>query len=409
MKKKTFAILFYVKRTKLLKNGEAPIFVRITVDTLRVEMSIHRSINLSDWVEKKGCAKPVSPKNRELNHYLEHVRHRLYEIQKELEDENKTVTAELLKNRYMGINEANVSFVELYTEHNRKLKELIGKGFTAATLTRHETSMKHVVEFMQHKYNRDDIPLKEITPEFIREYEHYLRTIRNCANNTTVKYIRNMGKILHWAEQKDIIKKSPVSTLKYHIREVDKIFLTDMELDTLLKKSFVSDRLNNIRDVFVFCCFTGMAFIDVKQLRRDDLTVGSNGDVSIRKQRQKSGVFYYIPLLPIAKQILDKYKDIPLPNGQLLPVPTNQRMNAYLKEIADICGISKTLTTHCARHTFATTVTLANHVSIESVSKMLGHKNIRMTQHYAKILEKTVVSEMEELAEKLDYTIPQSE
>ena len=383
MKKKTFAILFYVKRTKLLKNGEAPIFVRITVDTLRVEMSIHRSINLSDWVEKKGCAKPVSPKNRELNHYLEHVRHRLYEIQKELEDENKTVTAELLKNRYMGINEANVSFVELYTEHNRKLKELIGKGFTAATLTRHETSMKHVVEFMQHKYNRDDIPLKEITPEFIREYEHYLRTIRNCANNTTVKYIRNMGKILHWAEQKDIIKKSPVSTLKYHIREVDKIFLTDMELDTLLKKSFVSDRLNNIRDVFVFCCFTGMAFIDVKQLRRDDLTVGSNGDVSIRKQRQKSGVFYYIPLLPIAKQILDKYKDIPLPNGQLLPVPTNQRMNAYLKEIADICGISKTLTTHCARHTFATTVTLANHVSIESVSKMLGHKNIRMTQHYA--------------------------
>ena len=409
MKKKTFAILFYVKRTKLLKNGEAPIFVRITVDTLRVEMSIHRSINLSDWVEKKGCAKPVSPKNRELNHYLEHVRHRLYEIQKELEDENKTVTAELLKNRYMGINEANVSFVELYTEHNRKLKELIGKGFTAATLTRHETSMKHVVEFMQHKYNRDDIPLKEITPEFIREYEHYLRTIRNCANNTTVKYIRNMGKILHWAEQKDIIKKSPVSTLKYHIREVDKIFLTDMELDTLLKKSFVSDRLNNIRDVFVFCCFTGMAFIDVKQLRRDDLTVGSNGDVSIRKQRQKSGVFYYIPLLPIPKQILDKYKDIPFPNGQLLPVPTNQRMNAYLKEIADVCGISKTLTTHCARHTFATTVTLANHVSIESVSKMLGHKNIRMTQHYAKILEKTVVSEMEELAEKLDYTIPQSE
>jgi len=403
MKKKTFAILFYVKRTKLLKNGEAPVFMRITVDALRAEMSIQRSINLSEWIEKKCCAKPTNPKNRELNHYLEHIRHRLYEIQKELENENKTVTAELLKNRYMGINEANVSFVELYTEHNQKLKELIGKGFCAATVIRHDTSMKHVVEFMQHKYNRNDILLKDITVDFIREYEHYLRTVRNCANNTVVKYIRNMGKILHLAEQKEIIRKNPIAALKYHIHEVDKIFLTDTELAAIMKKTFVSDRLTNVRDVFVFCCFTGLAFIDVKQLRREDLAVTSNNEIVIRKQRQKSGVFYNVPLLPIARQILDKYKDVPLPNGQVLPIPTNQKMNAYLKEIADVCGITKTLTTHCARHTFATTVTLANNVSIESVSKMLGHKSIRMTQHYAKVLEKTVVREMEELAGKLNY------
>jgi len=403
MKKKTFAILFYVKRTKLLRNGEAPIFMRITVDAFRSEMSIQRSINLSDWIEKKCCAKPTNAKNRELNHYLEHIRHRLYEIQKELEDENKTITAELLKNRYMGINEANVSFVELYTEHNQKLKELIGKGFTAATITRHETSMNHVVEFMQHKYNRNDILLKDITPDFIREYEHYLRTVRNCANNTTVKYIRNMGKILRLAEQKEIIKKNPITALKYHVEEIDKVFLTDTELETLLKKQFVSDRLTNVRDVFVFCCFTGLAFIDVKQLRKEDLVVTPSGDMVIRKQRQKSGVFYNVPLLPITRQILDKYKDVPLPNGQVLPVPTNQKMNAYLHEIADVCGINKTFTSHAARHTFATTVTLANNVSIESVSKMLGHKNIKMTQHYAKILEKTVVREMGELAVKLHY------
>ena len=207
MKKKTFAILFYVKRTKLLKNWEAPVFMRITVDALRVEMSIQRSINLSEWIEKKCCAKPTNAKNRELNHFLEHIRHRLYEIQKELEDENKIVTAELLKNRYMGISEVNVSLVELYTEHNQKLKALIGKGFTTSTLKRHETTMNHVVEFMQDKYNRNDILLKEITSEFIREYEHYMRTVKNCSNNTTVKYIRNIGKILRWAEQKEIIKK----------------------------------------------------------------------------------------------------------------------------------------------------------------------------------------------------------
>jgi len=240
MKKKTFAILFYVKRTKLLKNGEAPVFMRITVDALRAEISIQRSINLSEWIEKKCCAKPTNPKNRELNHYLEHIRHRLYEIQKELENKNKTVTAELLKNRYMGINEANVSFVELYTEHNQKMEELIGKGFTTSTLEKHETTMKHVVDFMQFKYNRDDILLKEITSEFIREYEHYMRTVKNCANNTTVKYIRNIGKILRWAEQKELIKKNPLSILKYHIHEVDKVFLTDIELDAVLKKTFVS-------------------------------------------------------------------------------------------------------------------------------------------------------------------------
>jgi integrase len=304
----------------------------------------------------------------------------------------------------MGINEANVSFVELYNEHNQKLKELIGKGFAEGTVTRHDTSLRHVIEFMQYKYKRNDILLKDINVDFIREYEHFLRSVRNCANNTTVKYIRNMGKILHMAEQKDIIRKNPISALTYRVQEIDKIFLTDTELNTVLQKTFVSDRLTHVRDVFAFCCFTGMAFVDTKQLRKEDLSADSTGKIVIRKQRQKSGVFYNIPLLPVARQILDKYKDIPLPNGQVLPVPTNQKMNEYLKEIADVCGINKNLTTHCARHTFATTVTLANNVSIESVSKMLGHKSIRMTQHYAKILEKTVVREMGELAGKLNYT-----
>ncbi len=350
MKKKTFTILFYVKRTKLLRNGEAPIFMRITVDGIRAEMSINRSIILTEWIDKKGCARATTAKNKELNHYLEHIRHKLYSIQKELEDENKIVTAELLKNRYMGINEANVTFVELYTEHNKKLKELEGKDFTAATIERHETSLKHVVEFMQLKYRKNDIFLREITPDFIKEYEHFLKTVKNCAHNTTVKYIRNMGKILRLAIQKEIIKKNPISNLKFSIQEVNKEFLSEQELETLLQKEFVSDRLTNIRDVFAFCCFTGLAFIDVKGLRNEDLVTTSTGEMVIRKQRQKTGVWSNIPLLPIAKQILTKYENKPLPDNQLLPVPSNVKMNAYLKEIADVCGISKNLTTHCLRH-----------------------------------------------------------
>lgn len=229
-----------------------------------------------------------------------------------------------------------MTFVELYTEHNQRLTELIGKGFTKATLTRHETSMKHVVEFLQHKYNQNDILLKDITPNFIKEYEHYLRTVRNCANNTTVKYIRNMGKILRLGEQKDIIKKNPMNSLKYSIQEIDKIFLTDIELDLLIKKEFATDRLSQVRDVFAFCCFTGLAFIDVKNLRQEDLSIGTTGEIIIRKQRQKSGIFYNVPLLPVAKHILEKYRCKNLLNGQILPVPSNVKMNAYLKETAVI-------------------------------------------------------------------------
>ena len=230
MKRKTFAILFYVKRTKLLKNGEAPIFMRITVDSVIEELAVKRSIKLEHWESNKGRAKPVTAANKALNQYLDYIRNRLYSIQRELEEENKTITAELLKNRYNGINEANVTFVELYTEHNKKLCELVGKGFAKATITRHETSMKHMVDFLKHKFGKDDIPFREMTSDFIREYEHYLRTVKNCNNNTTVKYIRNMGKIINLAEQKGIIKTSSMKSLKFSIKEVKKEFLLENEL-----------------------------------------------------------------------------------------------------------------------------------------------------------------------------------
>lgn len=403
MKRKTFTILFFIKKTKQLKNGEAPVYLRITVDGLRAEMAVKRSVLSSNWDEKKGRAKQTSTYNRALNQYLESIRHNLYSIQKDLEDENKIVTAELLKNRYLGNDTLDISFVNLYTEHNQKLIDLIGKGVAKATITRHETSMKHFVNFLQHKYKKDDILLRDITANMITEYEHYLRTVRNCANNTTIKYIKNVNKIFNLAQQKDFIKKNPISGMKFKTEEVNKDFLQENELKTLLKKEFVSERLNQIRDVFVFCCFTGLAFVDIKQLRKDDFITDNEGNILIRKQRQKTGVWYMVPLLPVAKQILDKYLKVKLPNGQLLPVPSNQKMNAYLKEIADICGIKKNLTTHVARHTFATTVTLANNISIESVSKMLGHTDIKMTQHYAKVLEKTVVREMTDLSARINF------
>lgn len=261
MKRKTFTILFFIKKTKLLRTGEAPIYMRITVDGIRAEMGIQRSIIVSDWLEKKGAARATNAKNKELNHYLEHIRSRLYEIQKDLEDEGKIVTSTLLKNRYIGIDEMKVTFVELYTEHNTKLRELIGKEFAPATLVRHQTSMNHFIEFLQYKYKQNDILLRDITPNMIKEYEHYLMTVRDCANNTTVKYIRNVSKILNEAVQKDIIKSNPIEKLNFRMNEVSKDFLTETELETLLNKDFPTDRLTHIRDIFAFCCFTGVALI----------------------------------------------------------------------------------------------------------------------------------------------------
>jgi len=350
MKKKTFMILFFIKRTKQLKNGEVPIYLRVTVDGVRAEMSIHRSLDPAQWIESRGCARATSARNKELNHFLEHIRHRMYEIQKELEDEDKIATAELLLNRYKGINENRITFVDLYTEHNKKMQELVGKEFAEATVIRHTTSLKHVVEFLQYKYGKNDIFLKDITLDLLKEYEHYLKAVKKCNNNTTVKYIRNMGKVLGLAEQKGYIKNNPIKGLKLHVKEVKKEFLSKEEIDVIMQKKFVSDRLTQVRDVFLFCCFTGLSFIDVKQLHKEDFIL-VDGVTVIRKQRQKTNVWYSIPLLPVAKQILAKYESKPLPNNQLLPVPSNTKMNAYLKEIADVCGITKNLTTHTARHT----------------------------------------------------------
>ncbi|MFZ2341359.1 MAG: tyrosine-type recombinase/integrase [Bacteroidales bacterium] len=220
--------------------------------------------------------------------------------------------------------------------------------------------------------------------------------VRNCNNNSTVKYLKNFGKIVREALSRDWIQADPFRNIKYHLEEVDKPFLSQGELQKIMTRNFEIKRIAQVRDVFVFCCFTGLAFIDVKTLTVKYLLQGVDGKLWIRKQRNKSKQWAHIPLLPDDRQIIDQYRSNPQcqRKGVLLPVLSNQKMNAYLKEIADLCGIQKNLTTHCARHTFATTVTLANKISMESVSKMLGHSNLTMTMKYARILDSTIGLEM---------------
>lgn len=400
----TLGILFYIKNAKSLANGEVPIYLRITVDGKRAEFSIQRSINPDKWNSKAGKAIGTKEDAKTLNAYIDTLRTKVYEQQKKIIEKNEFVTAEALKNGLLGISEKKQTLVELFKHHNEEMKSLIGKDFASGTVTRYDTVLKILVEFLQKKYKTSDIYLTQLNHKFITDLEFYLKTERKCANNTTVKYIRNLKKVVRIALANDWLDKDPFLNYKGSLEDVERTFLSSDELTIIEEKDFKIARLAEIRDIFVFACYTGLAYADVLSLTSDNITKGIDGEKWIYTHRTKTRTRTNIPLLPKALEIIERYKKHPecVITGKVLPVRSNQKMNAYLKEIADLCEINKVLHFHTARHTFATTITLTNNVPIESVSSMLGHKSIKTTQIYAKVVEKKVSQDMMDLKIKLN-------
>jgi site-specific recombinase XerD len=398
---------FYAKSTKANGNGLLPIYVRLTIDGKRFEYSTKKFIEPSKWSTELSKMKGNSEEARSINNLLDFTRNRINEIQFELLKDGVSLNIEEFKNRLLGIKERERLLIPIFTEHNRKIKELVGTEYAPGTLERYETSLKHTKDFLQWKFRVSDIDIEKIDHAFITEYEFYLRTERKCANNTAVKYIKNFHKIINICLANGWLTKDPFANYKSKVKEVTREFLTELEIQSLMEKEFVSERLELVRDIFVFSCFTGLAYIDVKQLSNDNIVLGIDGDKWINKNRQKTDTNSKIPLLPTAQYIVNKYDNHPVckNKGNLLPILSNQKMNAYLKEIATVCGINKELTFHIARHTFATTVTLSNGVPIETVSKMLGHTNLKTTQHYAKILDKKISEDMQVLKAKFNTSL----
>ncbi len=386
-------ILFFIKRKKLLKDGAASIFVRVTFGKLSAEVATGKSVLPSQWVATKGRAKGNTLKTKQVNAFLDQMEYTLHDLTLQIQREGKQVSAKEILNRYKNLNVPTNGILALYAEQKQEQRELIGISVALGTYKRHETSMKLFQEFLMFKYKAKDISVNEVDVDMLKKYQHYLMTVRHNNNNTTVKYLRNLGKVLNLAVMKKLIQSSPLEELKLKIEPVDRGFLNKIELAKLAEKQFDVARLEQVRDVFLFCCYTGLAYIDVHSLTADNV-IEESDRLWIRKARHKTNVMCHIPIIKPAKDILEKYSIMAQTTGKLLPVLSNQKMNAYLKEIAAIVGIDKDLTTHLARHTFATTVTLANHVSIENVSKMLGHSSIRMTQHYARILDASIENEM---------------
>ena len=405
VKRNTLSVLFIIKKAKLLKNGDAPICIRITVNKRVVEVMIKRSIPVDLWDQKKECSKGKDRVATELNHYINTIRAKVLQIHRELEIDNKPITADIIKDCFYGRDKVQRTLLEVYAEHNEKCRALIGKEYTESTVTKFDTSINRLKEYIRSCYHRDDIMLAELDRQFIRDFDFWLKTEKHCQYNSALKHLKNLKKVVRIALANGWIKKDPFYGIRFKQEEVNVEFLSREELDILMNKEFTIKRLEQVRDVFVFCCFTALAFVDVQQLSREHLIKDNNGALWVRKARQKTNQMCNIPVLSIPQRVLRKYENNAecIKKGVLLPVISNQRMNAYLKEIADLCGITKRLTTHVARHTAATVVFLANDVSMENVSKILGHSNIRMTQHYARILDSSIMRDMENVEKNFSH------
>ena len=396
------AILFYIKRAKVNNLGVCPIYTRVTVNAKRFEFSTNKYINPDKWSSEGSKVKGTNEEARTINSHLDYLKNQVLEAEKKLFKKDISITSENLKNELFGFSETKRMLVPIFQDHNNKIKELVGKEYASGTLERYTTSLKHTIEFMQWKYNVSDIDITKIDHAFITDYEFWLRSVRNCANNTAVKYIKNFNKIIKICLANDWLDKNPFANYKSKVKEVERVYLNEDEIQTIIEKDFKTERLSLVRDIFLFSCFTGLAYIDVKNLTKSHISYGIDGEQWIFTHRQKTESASKIPILPVTQIIIDKYENHPqcLNEDKLLPILSNQKMNAYLKEIAGVCEIEKELTFHIARHTFATTVTLTNGVPIESVSKMLGHKNLRTTQHYAKVLDRKVSEDMKILKDK---------
>ncbi len=396
------SILFHGVNGRISKDGLLPIYMRVTIGGQRFETSANRRLQASKWSAAAGKAKGATEEAKGINSYLERLKQKAFKLQEELIREGVPVTIENFKNKRLGKTDHSHFLLEIFRQHNDQVTQLVGKDFAKGTLQRYKTSLEHTRSFIQWKYHADDIEIRKLNYGFISAYEFWLKTVRNCNHNSTMKYLANFKKIVLLCLKNGWLQKDPFFGFKMTKQEVVREFLTDEELGRIQAKNFGSARINQVRDIFLFSCFTGLAYADVKKLKRSEISTGVDGGKWVLTSRQKTETSSRIPLLPPALEILDRYQDHPHceATDRLLPVLSNQKMNGYLKEIADLCGIHKQLTYHIARHTFATTVTLSNGVPIESVSKMLGHKNLKTTQHYAKILDKKVSEDMQHIMQK---------
>lgn len=401
----SFGIYFNI-RLEREKDGKAPVQAGVTVNGKKVFIALQHKISVKCWDMRRGLAKPNTAEGREVNNYLEEVRQSIGECYKELQVKRKIITAELVKSSFLRTGEDEHTLEEIAAYHNDMSAGVLAQG----TMKNYYTTQKYMGDFVKQQFRRKDYYLSELNYKFIQDFEIFLRNHqpldhqKPLTNNGIMKHLERFRKMINLAFRLEWIIRDPFEKFQLKYNRVEKEFLTELELKEIENKELDLPRLSVVRDIFVFCCYTGLAFVDVMNLKPVNVVIGPDGGRWIRTFRQKTTIAVNVPLLGQAELQLNKYQDNirAKASGTIFPQLSNQKMNSYLKELAERCDIYKVLTFHIARHTFATTVTLLNGVPIETVSKLLGHTTMRSTQVYAKVIEKKVSEDMAALNKKLE-------
>jgi integrase len=394
---KTLAVIFYTRKKR--NNPQLlDVYVRITANGKRSEMSLKRDIHASLWDSKKGRVRGTLKEAIQLNSYLEQVQAELFNAYKQLHLEGKIITSEAIKKRYLGEDEGYKTLMELVDYH----RETMHLSLKPGTMKNYGATEKYLKQFLKEKRKATDVLLHDLNYRFIVDFEHYIRTYKpkkirkTCSNNGVMKHLERLMKITNLGVKMEWLDKDPFQNYQLKFEKTDRGYLTQREIDLISETYFTSPTYERVKDIFLFSCYTGLSYIDVRELKEDQLILGIDGNYWIHTKREKTNERVKIPLLPKAKEIIKKYKEHQI-NGYVLPVVSNQKTNQYLKEIVKACKIHKHVTFHTARHTFATTVTLSNGVPIETVSKLLGHTKLSTTQIYARVLQKKVGEDMQHL------------
>ena len=388
------------------KSGRVPILMQLTIG----QQTCHISTKQNILPEKWGDGKPIghTREDQAITAVLEEIRTKAYNKFLQMQGQNINVTPERLKQALLGKDQVQPrGYVEIFDQWLVEYSKMVGITTSKRTLDKYILVRNRLQDYIASQLGVKDISLEEVTPKFLSNFDNYLRVEYNMANNHAMKIRQKLRTIYKVAIDNGWVSKNPFSTVKIHFDPVERDVLTKSELAALIQTDMIFDRLDKMRDVFVFACFTGLAHCDVAALTKENIITDEAGQVWLKTHRQKTSEVVDIPLLEIPQFIIKKYQGMKELNGKLLPTLTNSCSNLYLKEVAVRCGINKTLTFHMARHTFATTVTLSNGVPIESVAKMLGHRNIRTTQIYAKIIKDKLAEDMSKLATRIcgDYSI----
>ncbi len=400
----TFSVLFWLY-TKRAINNKAGIYARITVNGKRVNISLKVKADVTKWDSKRQRLKGNSQESKIANQFIDQTNAKLYQIYNELKISGQLITPQLLKATFLGETENSKTLQEILSYHNEKIATTLSKG----TIRNFGITEKYINKYLNKRLKTNDIYLSELNYKFLTDFETFLHNYwpkghpKAMKRNTVMKHLQRFRKIITLAYHLDWVAKDPFLRWKPVYEKTNREFLTDHELNNLRNYHFPIDRLDRVRDLFVFSCYTGISYADIMNLNTNHVVKGIDGNNWIITKRQKTKNPVKVPVLPIAQELIDKYNNHPITQvtNTLLPVITNEKLNLYLKEVADACGIKKNLTFHMARHTFATTITLSNGVPIETVSKLLGHTKIATTQIYARVLENKIADDMEILKQKI--------